>query len=55
MRRAIPLPYAHARRTLLADVAVILDDEAEAFVVKLWRLLHYEIQALKLGLPSQSA
>jgi RNA-binding protein 25 len=33
---------------------VILDDEAESFVVKLWRLLMYELEAKKVGLPSQS-
>lgn len=32
------------------DVAMILDDEAEVFVVKMWRLLVYEIEAKKLGL-----
>lgn len=41
-------------KTLLSDLGIILDEEAESFVVKLWRLLHYEIQAKKLGLPSQS-
>ncbi len=40
-------------RTLMSDLGVILDEEAESFVVKLWRLLHYETQAKKLGLPSQ--
>lgn len=28
----------------------MLDEEAEVFVVKMWRLLIYEIEAKKLGL-----
>ncbi|CAG5126591.1 unnamed protein product, partial [Candidula unifasciata] len=32
------------------DVATILDEEAEVFVVKMWRLLVYETEAKKLGL-----
>lgn len=32
------------------DVAMILDEEAEVFVVKMWRLLVYETEAKKLGL-----
>ena len=28
----------------------VLDDEAEVFVVKMWRLLIYETEAKKLGL-----
>ena len=28
----------------------VLDEEAEVFVVKMWRLLIYEIEAKKLGL-----
>ena len=35
---------------ILDDVAMVLDDEAEVFVVKMWRLLIYEIEAKKLGL-----
>lgn len=31
------------------DVAQILDDEAEVFVMKLWRLLIYETEAARLG------
>ena len=42
-------------RAILDDISVILDDEAEMFVIKLWRLLLYEIQAKKQNLPSQSA
>ena len=28
----------------------VLDDEAEVFVVKMWRLLIYETEAKKIGL-----
>jgi len=35
---------------ILEDIAMVLDDEAEVFVVKMWRLLIYEIEAKKLGL-----
>lgn len=28
----------------------VLDEEAEVFVVKMWRLLIYEVEAKKLGL-----
>lgn len=34
-------------KTILEDVQVVLDDEAEVFVVKLWRLLIYEIENKK--------
>lgn len=37
-------------QSLLDDVAMVLDDEAQIFVVKLWRLLIYEIEAKKLGI-----
>jgi rbm25 protein, putative len=37
-------------QSILDDVVMVLDDEAEAFVVKMWRLLIYEIEAKKLGL-----
>lgn len=33
----------------------ILDDDAEVFVVKMWRFLIYESEAKKGGLPSQSS
>lgn len=36
--------------TLLNDVKMVLDDEAEVFIVKLWRLLIYETEAKKQGL-----
>uniref|UniRef100_T1IML8 PWI domain-containing protein n=1 Tax=Strigamia maritima TaxID=126957 RepID=T1IML8_STRMM len=35
---------------ILDDVQMVLDEEAEVFVVKMWRLLIYEIEAKKLGL-----
>ncbi|EGT39102.1 hypothetical protein CAEBREN_03913 [Caenorhabditis brenneri] len=35
---------------LLKDVAVIIDDDAEQFVIKMWRLLIYEGQARRLGI-----
>lgn len=42
---------AHSSATsILDDVAMVLDEEAEVFVVKMWRLLIYEIEAKKLGL-----
>jgi len=37
-------------QSILDDVAMVLDEEAEVFVVKMWRLLIYEIEAKKLGL-----
>jgi RNA-binding protein 25 len=41
--------------SILDDVQMVLDDEAEVFVVKMWRLLIYEIEAKKLGLASQGS
>jgi RNA-binding protein 25 len=38
--------------TLLENLGRILDDDAEVFVLKLWRLLIYEVEAKKLGLTS---
>lgn len=35
---------------ILNEVVMVLDEEAEVFVVKLWRLLIYEIKAKKAGL-----
>lgn len=35
-------------KAVLEDVQMVLDDEAEVFVVKLWRLLIYEIENKKL-------
>ncbi|XP_074646948.1 RNA-binding protein 25-like isoform X2 [Tubulanus polymorphus] len=35
---------------ILDDVAMVLDEEAEVFVVKMWRLLIYETEAKKAGL-----
>ncbi|XP_061173330.1 RNA-binding protein 25-like [Saccostrea echinata] len=37
-------------QAILNDVAMVLDEEAEVFVVKMWRLLVYETEAKKLGL-----
>jgi RNA-binding protein 25 len=36
-------------RALLQDVSQILDDEAEMFVMKLWRLVIYETEAKLAG------
>ncbi|XP_013400052.1 RNA-binding protein 25 isoform X3 [Lingula anatina] len=36
--------------SILGDVAMVLDEEAEVFVVKMWRLLIYETEAKKAGL-----
>lgn len=36
--------------SILREVVMVLDEEAEVFVVKLWRLLIYEIKAKKAGL-----
>lgn len=35
---------------MLKEVAIVLDDEAEKFVVHLWRLLIFELEAKKIGL-----
>lgn len=32
------------------DISMVLDDEAEVFVMKMWRLLIYEIEARKAGI-----
>jgi len=37
---------------ILADVQVVLDDEGEVFVVKLWRLLIYEIENKKVKMAT---
>lgn len=37
-------------QAILDEIAMILDEEAETFVVKMWRLLIYEIEAKKLGI-----
>uniref|UniRef100_S4RGE6 RNA binding motif protein 25 n=1 Tax=Petromyzon marinus TaxID=7757 RepID=S4RGE6_PETMA len=39
-----------APQSILDDVSMVLDDEAEVFVVKMWRLLIYETEAKKFGL-----
>ena len=36
--------------SILTDIRVVLDDEAEVFVVKMWRLIVYEIEAKRKGL-----
>ncbi|CAM4884946.1 unnamed protein product [Rotaria socialis] len=36
--------------TILYDIRVVLDDEAEVFVVKMWRLIVYEIEAKRHGI-----
>jgi len=35
---------------LLTDLVQVLDDEAETFIVKLWRLIIYESEAKRIGL-----
>ncbi|XP_052007025.1 RNA-binding protein 25 [Xyrauchen texanus] len=35
---------------ILEDVAMVLDEEAEVFIVKMWRLLIYETESKKIGL-----
>jgi RNA-binding protein 25 len=42
-------------RKILADLAMVLDDEAEVFMLKMWRLIIYESEAKKLGLTSSGA
>jgi len=37
-------------QSIIDDVQMVLDEEAEVFVVKMWRLLIYELEAKKLGL-----
>lgn len=37
-------------KSLLDEISMILDDEGEVFVVKLWRLLIYETEAKVLGI-----
>lgn len=39
-----------APQGVLDDVQMVLDEEAEVFVVKMWRLLIYELEAKKAGL-----
>ncbi|XP_033626788.1 RNA-binding protein 25-like isoform X2 [Asterias rubens] len=36
--------------SILSDITMVLDEEAEVFVVKMWRLLIYEVEAKKHGL-----
>jgi len=44
-----------APKSILEDVVMVLDEEAEVFVVKMWRLLVYEIEAKKYGLAGVKA
>lgn len=37
---------------ILQDLSMVLDEEAEVFMVKLWRLIIYESEAKKLGISS---
>lgn len=37
-------------KLILREVAMVLDDEAEKFVVHMWRLLIFELEAKKIGL-----
>lgn len=41
--------------SVLDDVQMVLDEEAEVFVVKMWRLLIYEIESKKLKAASSAA
>ena len=41
-------------RSVLDDVQMVLDEEAEVFVVKMWRLLIYEIENKKMKATSGS-
>ncbi|XP_033123613.1 RNA-binding protein 25-like [Anneissia japonica] len=36
--------------SILQDITMVLDEEAEVFVVKMWRVLIYEVEAKKQGL-----
>lgn len=40
-------------QNIINDVQMVLDEEAEVFVVKMWRLLIYELEAKKLGLMTK--
>ena len=42
-------------KSVLEDVQMVLDEEAEVFVVKMWRLLIYEIENKKLRAASNNA
>jgi RNA-binding protein 25 len=42
-------------KEVLDDVQIVLDEEAEVFVVKMWRLLIYEIENKKLKAASTNA
>ena len=36
--------------TMIKEVAVVLENDAEAFVLSLWRLLVYETEARRQGI-----
>lgn len=36
--------------SILNDIQMVLDNEADVFVVKMWRLIVYEIEAKRNGL-----
>jgi len=42
-------------KSVLDDVQMVLDEEAEVFVVKMWRLLIYEIENKKLKAATQQS
>jgi len=42
-------------KAVLEDVQMVLDEEAEVFVVKMWRLLIYEIENKKLKAATQQS
>lgn len=42
-----------APQGILDDVQMVLDEEAEVFVVKMWRLLIYELEAKRAGLHTK--
>ncbi|TGZ60312.1 hypothetical protein CRM22_008612 [Opisthorchis felineus] len=46
------LLHHHPPERILSDIAMVLDEEAEVFVVKMWRLLIYVIAEKKAGLSS---
>lgn len=54
-----PLPFYELIQTLSLSLCFnvsnlqVLDEEAEVFVVKMWRLLIYELDAKKSGLAGK--
>eukprot|EP00731_Ephydatia_muelleri_P028042 Em0019g915a len=39
-----------APQSILSDISMVLDEEAETFIMKLWRLMIYETEAKHLGI-----